>query len=203
MHSACTVVASCAHHRPPLQDFSIRAVKRRTWVRSSWAFHVEWVSSRRHHTRAGATPAYQITSVRYQQTMILRPSHHHNLFSHNPNQNVNFYYPNRRRRNAIFCRCSRTPRRMACTTVRMDLCPITIITTTQPTTTTPQRRDHRQSEVQMELTSAMWKIKTLSVSCAVTRAPASITDSLRAKVSCRSNGCKLIADRRMKSTLRD
>lgn len=35
----------------------------------------------------------------------------------------------------------------------------------------------------MELTSAMSKIKILSVSCAVTRVQANTTDNLRAKVS--------------------
>lgn len=82
----------------------------------------------------------------------------------------------------------------------MDRCPTIIITTTQPTTTTPRRRDRRRSAAQMGRTSVMSKIKISSAWCAVTRAPASTTDSLRAKVSVESfNGFSSPADRRMKN----
>lgn len=183
MHWACTVVEFSVHHRPPLQVSSTRAAKRLTWVRSSWDFHEEWASLHRRHIQAGAIQAYQIT-LGYRK-MISRPSHHHNRFSLRPNRNVNFCYRNRRRQSVSCCPCNKT-RQTACTTVPTDRCRqiiITIIIQQTTITTTPQRQDHLRSEVQMELTSAMWKIKILNVSCAVTKAPANIMDSLRAKVS--------------------
>lgn len=186
MHSACTVVDPfCVHRRPPLRDFSIRAARRRTWVHSSWDFLGEWDSLVRRLTLAGATQAYQIT-LEYQQTTILRPSLRHNLFSPSPSRNVNFCYPNRLHRSASCCRCNKIHPQTACITApQTDRCrQIIIITITiLQIIITPPRRDHRQSEVQMELTSAMSKIKILSVSCAVTRVQANTTDNLRAKVS--------------------
>lgn len=116
--------------------------------------------------------------------MILRPSHHHNLSSHNPNRNVNFCL-SRLHQSASCCQCSRIRILMACTTAPMDRCQIIIIIITQPITTTPRRQDHRRSGVQMELMSVTWRIKILSVSCAVTRVPVNTTDSSHAKVSWR------------------
>lgn len=202
MPSVCTVVDRFSvHHRPQLQDFSILEVKRRTWVRSSWDSHAEWASLHLRHIPAGETQAYQIILVRYQRTMILRPSHRRNRFSLNPNRKVNICFAKRLRRNASCCRCNKIPPRMECITApQMDRCQIIITITIQQITTTLRLRDHRQSEVQTELMSVTSRIKILSASFAETRVQANIMDSLRAKVSVISTVYTLvITDQLMKN----
>lgn len=184
--SAFTVVDCCVHHRQPLPDSSIHALRRRTWVHWSWDSRGVWGSHR--HTRDGAIQVYRTISES-RPTTILRPLRRLNR-SCNPNPSVNFCCQTRTRRNVSCCRCNRIRRRTECTTVPMDLCRRTTTTTiTQhKIITTPRHRDHRRSEVQTEPTSATWKIKTSSVSCVATRARANITDSSHAKVSVKANG---------------